>query len=115
MAIVNFCIALIACLMFAADGRSAVGATTKCFANCQVKAQSHFDGLVESGSLNSTRGGWQLVRIRNPRGGPDTVSIMHSAEISRSDIALAGMVLRCTTAPDVDTIVVVVEPWPPGS
>lgn len=40
---------------------------------------------------------------------------MHSVDISRSDVDLAGIALRCTTAPEVDTIVVVIKPWPPGS
>jgi hypothetical protein len=40
-------------------------------------------------------GAWRLVRTANPRGGPDAVSIMHTADTSRSDLDLAGLMIRC--------------------
>ncbi len=40
-------------------------------------------------------GTWRLVRTPNPRGGPEAVSIMHTADISRSDLGLAGLMVRC--------------------
>ena len=40
-------------------------------------------------------GGWRLVRTPNPRGGPDAVSVMHTADTSRSDLNLAGLMIRC--------------------
>lgn len=40
-------------------------------------------------------GGWRLVRTPNPQGGPDAVSIMHTADPSRSDLDLAGLMIRC--------------------
>jgi hypothetical protein len=108
---------LLACLTFAAAGEAAAGTTFKCFTACKAIASgaaqpSH--RVADPRTLDSpAAGGWRLVRIRNPRGGPDTFSIMHSADVSRSD--LAGLVLHCQTAPDVDTIVMVIEPWPPAS
>jgi hypothetical protein len=38
---------------------------------------------------------WRLVHTPNPRGGPDAVSIMHTADTSRSDLELAGLMIRC--------------------
>src|SRR5271168_4825245 len=35
-------------------------------------------------------GEWRLVRSPDPRGGPDAVSIMHTADVSRSDPDFAG-------------------------
>jgi len=40
-------------------------------------------------------GDWHLVRTPNPRGGADAVSIMHTADPSRSDFDLAGLMIRC--------------------
>ena len=40
-------------------------------------------------------GGWHFVRTRNPRGGADAVSIMHTADTSKSDLDLAGLTIRC--------------------
>src|SRR5437899_1091146 len=50
---------------------------------------------VESPKSTSEMGGWRLVRTPNPRGGADAVSIMRTADSSRSDIDLAGMAVRC--------------------
>lgn len=41
------------------------------------------------------RGGWHFVRTRNPHGGADAISIMHTADTSRSDLDLAGLMIRC--------------------
>lgn len=40
-------------------------------------------------------GTWHLLRTPNPIGGRPAVSIMQSADISRSDLDLAGLMLRC--------------------
>jgi hypothetical protein len=42
-------------------------------------------------------GAWRLVRTPNPRGGPDAVSILHTADTSRSDLELAGLMVRCNS------------------
>jgi len=57
-------------------------------------------------------GTWRLVRTPNPRGGPDAVSIMQTAEPSRSDIDLAGLMLRCGET-GFDVLVVLLKPFPP--
>jgi hypothetical protein len=40
-------------------------------------------------------GAWRLVHTPNPRGGPEAVSIMHTADTSMSDLDLAGLMIRC--------------------
>lgn len=60
-----------------------------------------------------TSGGtWRLVRTPNPRGGPDAVSIMQTADAARSDIDLAGLALRCSDT-GFDVLVVFLKPFPP--
>lgn len=119
MGLYNYCRILLVCLVFAVAREAAAGTTATCFTGCKATAaeaaQSPFHRVADPQSLDSpaAAAGWRLVRIRNPRGGPDTFSIMHSADVSQSD--LAGLVLRCQTAPDVDTMVMVIEPWPPAS
>lgn len=41
-------------------------------------------------------GGWHFLRTPNPNGGADAISIMHTADISRSDLDLAGLMIRCS-------------------
>jgi len=57
-------------------------------------------------------GAWKLVRSADPRGGPDAVSIMHTAEPSKSDLDIAGLMLRCAGS-GIEALVVVIEPRPP--
>lgn len=56
--------------------------------------------------------GWRLLRSANPQGGADAVSIIHTADLIRSDPDLAGVMLRCADT-GVDVVVVVVSPFPP--
>jgi hypothetical protein len=56
--------------------------------------------------------GWRLVRSRDPRGGPDAVSMMRTADTAVSDLEFAGVVLRCGEArPELR--LVVLTPLPP--
>jgi hypothetical protein len=57
-------------------------------------------------------GTWRLVRTPNPRGGPDAVSIMQTADPSRSDLDLAGLMLRCGDT-SFDVLIVLLKPFPP--
>ena len=59
-------------------------------------------------------GAWRLVRTPNPRGGPDAVSIMRTADLIRSDANLAGMMFRCGKTA-IETLLVVVAPLPPDT
>ena len=57
-------------------------------------------------------GGWRLMRAANPHGGADAVSMSHTADIIRSDLELAGLMLRCGET-GADVVIVVVSPFPP--
>ena len=57
-------------------------------------------------------GGWRLVRTPGPPGERDAVSIMHTADIARSDIGLAGLMERCAEH-GTQLLVVMVTPLPP--
>jgi hypothetical protein len=56
-------------------------------------------------------GGWHFVRTRNPLGGADAISIMHTADMSRSDIDLAGLMIRCA-GNNVEVVVVLIPALP---
>src|SRR5262249_17223849 len=68
---------------------------------------------AQSVILTATSGGsWRLVRTPDPRGGPDAVSIMQTADAARSDIDLVGLTLRCSDT-GFDVLVVFLKPFPP--
>lgn len=56
--------------------------------------------------------GWRLLRTANPRGGAEAVSMIHTADITRSDPDLAGLMLRCGEH-GAEVAIVVVTPFPP--
>ena len=69
-------------------------------------------GLSAEAALADAPSGWRLLRTANPRGGPDAISMSHTADTLRSDLELAGLMLRCSEkGPDV--VIVVVSPFPP--
>lgn len=55
---------------------------------------------------------WRLLRTANPRGGADAVSMVRTADISRSDPDLAGLMLRCGER-GAEVAIVVVTLFPP--
>ena len=56
-------------------------------------------------------GGWRLVRTKDPRGGPDAVSIMKTAD-PLSDPDIAGLTVRCAEN-GPEALIIVVDPLPP--
>jgi len=58
---------------------------------------------------------WRLVRTADPRGGPDAVSIMRTADTGRSDPDLAGLMIRCQEKQGLGVLLGVVRPFPPRS
>jgi hypothetical protein len=58
---------------------------------------------------------WPLIRTPNPRGGPDAVSTMRTADTSRSDADLAGLMIRCAERPGLETLLALVRPLRPHS
>jgi hypothetical protein len=57
-------------------------------------------------------GQWRLTRTPNPTGGRDAMSIIQTADIAKSDIDLAGLMIRCGET-NLETLVVLVSPLPP--
>ncbi|HUI20594.1 MAG TPA: hypothetical protein VLZ74_06065 [Methylocella sp.] len=63
-------------------------------------------------SKDAAAGEWHLVRSAGPNGEPGSSAILHTADFERSNPRLAGLMLRCGKE-GVETIIVVVEPFPP--
>ncbi len=63
--------------------------------------------------------GWRLLQTANPHGGADAVSVSHTADTTRSDLDLAGLMLRCheRSAHDrsAEIVIVVVTPFQPSA
>jgi hypothetical protein len=57
-------------------------------------------------------GTWRLVRTPGRGGGPGEVSIAQTADASRSDIELVGLMLRCSDT-GFDVLVIFLKPIPP--
>ena len=73
-----------------------------------------FVGAAFAASPEPIPGGWRLMRTPNPRGGPDAVSMTHTADLIHSDPDLAGLMLRCAQS-GAELLIVVVTPFPPGA
>ena len=56
-------------------------------------------------------GAWRLVRTPNPRGGPEAVSVMRTADPTRSDLDLAGLMIRCN-GQQSELAIVLLNPFP---
>jgi hypothetical protein len=77
-----------------------------------VAAPSQAPAASSSQASSTGSGNWRLVRTPNPGGGPDAVSIMQTADITKSDLDLAGLMLRCGQT-GMEVLIVLVEPLPP--
>ena len=55
---------------------------------------------------------WRLVRTPDPVGGRDAVSITRTADVSKSDLEFAGLMLRCEER-SVEVLIVLVRAFPP--
>jgi hypothetical protein len=79
---------------------------------CYEEATSKPGTNVTPQSLGPGAGGWHLMRTRNPEGGKDAVSIMQTADITKSDIDLAGLMLRCSDG-SMEVLIALIRPLPP--
>ncbi len=59
---------------------------------------------------SKTTGTWRLVRSPHPQGGPDAVSIMHTADTSKSDLDLVGLMVRCSHG-GAEVLMVLIRPF----
>ena len=78
---------------------------------CDEEASEQAKALSQTTALGD---GWRLVRTRDPGGSAETVSVMHVADTTKSDLALAGLSLRCG-ATGIEVVLIVLEPLPRGS
>jgi hypothetical protein len=79
------------------------------------RCEDMFARTVEAGSqISELRGGWRLVKTRNPHGGPDAVSVLHAADTARSDLNFAGLTFRCSQT-GIETLVILLQPLVRGS
>jgi hypothetical protein len=69
-------------------------------------------GSAAPASRTAVPSAWRLIRTPHPQGGRDAVSVMRTADLARSDIDLAGLMLSCAD-PGVDMLIVVVTPFAP--
>jgi hypothetical protein len=79
--------------------------------NCYRPAESSL-AVSRAQEVSNFAGAWRLVRSPNPAGGRDAVSIMHTGDLSRSDLEFAGLMLRCGEHA-IETLIVLVQPLPP--
>jgi hypothetical protein len=68
-------------------------------------------GIAERPHNTDLDGGWHFVRTPNPHGGADAISVMHTADISRSDLDLAGLMIRCSEN-SAEVVVVLLRAFP---
>jgi hypothetical protein len=61
----------------------------------------------------STPNDWRLIRTPDPRGGPDAVSIVRVADLSRSSPEIAGLMIRCQRAAASEVLIALVKPLSP--
>ena len=73
-----------------------------------------FNGVIaQSGAQEKPApDAWRLVRTPDPAGGRDAVSITRTADISKSDLEFAGLMLRCGER-SVEVLIVLVRALPP--
>jgi hypothetical protein len=62
----------------------------------------------------ATPDGWKLVRTPRPQGGGEAVSMIHTADLMRSDPDFAGLTLRCGDN-GIEVWLVLISPFPPRS
>jgi hypothetical protein len=78
-------------------------ARLRCFESATAKPRTN----SATRTLGPEAGTWRLVRTPNPSGGQDAVSIMQTADTTRSDFNLAGLALRCQDG-GVEVLIVLV-------
>jgi len=114
--------------LFYAVGATAVFAqandTSQDFDKCKVIADDHarlncFKNLLPGESSkpapSTTSDLWPLIRTPHPKGGPDAVAILRTADTAKSDPDLAGLMIRCTEKPGLEVLLALVRPFPPRS
>ena len=77
-----------------------------------LSCYQHVASDQSQGSLGTElSGGWRFVQTRHPQGGLDAISIMHTADTSKSDLDLAGLMIRCCDG-GTEILVVLIRSFP---
>jgi hypothetical protein len=79
---------------------------------CEKEQESRPSTNVSKQQQQPEPGTWQLARTPNPAGGPDSISIMKSANTTGSDKDMAGLMLRCGEGATTQVLVVLIKPLP---
>jgi hypothetical protein len=66
-------------------------------------------------AVSATHDSWPLVKTPHPRGGPEAVAVMRTADTAQSDPDLAGLMIRCEEKPGFGVLLALVRPFPPRS
>jgi hypothetical protein len=69
--------------------------------------------ISSSPAASTAHDPWPLVRTPHPKGGPDAVSIMRTADTAQSDPDLAGLMIRCGEKPGFEVLLALVRPFAP--
>ena len=83
-------------------------------AQARLRCYEETTAMRPQGQPPGGAGAWRLVRTPNPSGGADAVSITQTADFSRSDVDLAGVMIRCGET-TIQVLIVLVRPFPPRS
>jgi hypothetical protein len=83
-------------------------------ADAQLRFVEETRSNADQGASTATVsvGTWRLVQTPGPRGGPGAVSITQAADPSRTDVDLAGLMLRCSDI-GFDVLIIFLKPFPP--
>lgn len=113
----NFVQAAVLSLIFLArfDPLNAQDCSGKIAADDRQRCEDMFARRVQATSQTSQLpGGWKLVKTPDPRGGPQAVSVLHTADTGNSDANFAGLTFRCNQT-GIETLLILVQPLARGS
>jgi hypothetical protein len=69
-------------------------------------------GILDTRAQTSASGTWRLVRTPNPSGGREAIAIIQTADVLKSDIDFAGLMVRCGES-DMEVLVTLLAPLSP--
>jgi hypothetical protein len=87
------------------------GASAGQIESCDEEASRLANARTQTTMLGD---GWRLVKTRDTGSNSEIVSVMHVADIAKSDINLAGLSLRCAQD-GLQAVLILLEPLPRSS
>ncbi|MBW7971546.1 hypothetical protein [Bradyrhizobium sp. BR 10289] len=87
------------------------GASAGQIESCDEEASRLANARTQTTMLSD---GWRLVKTRDTTSNAEIVSVMHVADISKSDINLAGLSLRCGQD-GLQAVLILLQPLPRAS